>query len=604
VGQGRFQAALLIEPRAGAQTASFVEDIWPTVEEANRQAPGQGRITRSMIVVVSPDKPFERAGKGSIIRKMTAEKLEAEIDALYSSDPSQRQRNGPVLDKKDNFEEVQKYVRESVRMVFPLPEVDNNDNLYVLGLDSLKTMEIIAILKSGLGIEDASWLSSQTLYTNPTFSQLSKVLHRRLNLQGKLHEEEESHMEESRTAEMAAMVQKYTRDLPRRSWTRNDMLEHTKLNIALTGSTGSLGTRLLKAALDDSSITKIYCLNRSADAQSRQEKSFAALGLTHNLQDTSKITFLTVKSGQNQLGLPDSQYNELIHDVDILIHNAWKVDFNHSLESFEPVHIAGVRHLVEWSLHSMRRTYIMFISSISSVGNPSECHADKDSVPEILDTTYNAAQRMGYGESKNVAEHILATAHAHSGVPLGILRVGQIAGPVDGNGAWNEDEWLPSLLQTSKSLRCLPDYVPDVDWIPVDTLAATILELAHAAIADPTGKAHVCNLINPTPVPWDTLTGTIQQYLGPQTQLVPLAEWLKILGGLDPYDAKAVAANSAIKILEFYRGFEAQRVAGCLRFDTQNGVKASKTMARLKPVGSGWMEAWLRALNYQTPGGG
>lgn len=45
-------------------------------------------------------------------------------------------------------------------------------------------------------------------------------------------------------------------------------------------------------------------------------------------------------------------------------------------------------------------------------------------------------------------------------------------------------------------------------------------------------------------------------------------------------------------------------MAGCLRFDTQNGVKASKTMARLKPVGSGWMEAWLRALNYQTPGGG
>ncbi|MCJ1251187.1 hypothetical protein MMC30_008418 [Trapelia coarctata] len=64
VGQGRFQAALLIEPKAGAQIASFIEDLWSTVEEANLQAPGHGRIIRSMIAVASPDKSFERAGKG------------------------------------------------------------------------------------------------------------------------------------------------------------------------------------------------------------------------------------------------------------------------------------------------------------------------------------------------------------------------------------------------------------------------------------------------------------------------------------------------------------------------------------------------------------
>ncbi|MCJ1251186.1 hypothetical protein MMC30_008417 [Trapelia coarctata] len=470
-------------------------------------------------------------------------------------------------------------------MAFPLLQVDNNDNLYVRGLDSLKTMEIATILKSGLGVDDTSWLSSQTLYTNPTISQISKVLHRRLNLHGEVYEEESTRLEESRAAKLDAMVHKYTINLTQRPWTRNDFLEPTKLNIALTGSTGSLGIRLLKAALEDSSISKIYCLNRSEDAKSRQEKSFTALGLAYNPDDTSKITFITVNYGQNQLGLPSSQYNDLIDNVDIVIHNAWKVDF----QPFARI--------------LRTRAYCRSTQSSRLEHPQQKAHLYHGSVPEALDTTYNAAQRMGYGESKNVAEHILAAAHKKSGVPLGILRVGQIAGPVDAQGAWNQDEWLPSLVKTSQSIHCLPDFVPDVDWIPVDTSAAIILEISHDAIADSTGSARVYNLVNPRPVPWGTLTGTVQKYLGPQVQLVSLDGWIKMLEGLDPYDAQSLAANSAVKILDFYRGFEVQRANGCLRYDTSHGTAASKTMANLAPVNIGWMEVWLRGLGYEIHSG-
>ncbi len=50
VGQGRFQAALLVEADEIANpTETLIESIWPIVERANAQAPGHARIIRSMI---------------------------------------------------------------------------------------------------------------------------------------------------------------------------------------------------------------------------------------------------------------------------------------------------------------------------------------------------------------------------------------------------------------------------------------------------------------------------------------------------------------------------------------------------------------------------
>ena len=86
IGLGRFQGALLIEPRDEGwfQSHSLIEAIWPTVEQANAQAPRYARITRSMIVVADTSKRFERAGRGIVIRGMTVEKFAPETEVLYS----------------------------------------------------------------------------------------------------------------------------------------------------------------------------------------------------------------------------------------------------------------------------------------------------------------------------------------------------------------------------------------------------------------------------------------------------------------------------------------------------------------------------------------
>ncbi|KAH7009835.1 hypothetical protein EDB80DRAFT_713952 [Ilyonectria destructans] len=80
---------------------------------------------------------------------------------------------------------------------------------------------------------------------------------------------------------------------------------------------------------------------------------------------------------------------------------------------------------------------------------------------------------MGYGQSKFVSERLLDTAARETDIPCIICRVGQIAGPTTAAGMWLKQEWLPSLIASSKYLGKLPEslgHIDTVNWIPVDLL--------------------------------------------------------------------------------------------------------------------------------------
>ena len=593
VGLARFQPALLVEPRDGVDIPSetVIEEIWPTVEQANAQAPGHARVIRSMIAVANGSKRFERAGKGTVIRKMTAEKFAPELEALYSG--NNLAGRGPILTAPNDLSAIQDYVQTSIKSSFRVPELREDDDLYVLGLDSLQTVEISGILKAGTGTSDVSWLSAQTLYANPTIRKLSDFIHKRLNQHG-LPGDEHDGLQKTRIAQMASLVHKYTEDLPQALSRKDQLVESKGLNVVLTGSTGSLGIHILRSLLDDLNIMKIYCLNRSVNGRERQEQSFANLGLKGNL-DFPRVEFIQANYGKGQLGIPDAQFNELAARVDVIIHNAWKVDFNYSLESFEPGHIQGVRNLINLSIMSSRHAHIVFISSVSSVGNWKRTHQDEP-VSESPVSDHHVAQEMGYGESKHVSECILNVASEKSGVPVSILRVGQIAGPVSAAGIWNRDEWFPSLVKTSQSLGCLPNYLPDADWIPVDSLAASILDIVHFAAE--TGRTLTYNIVNPQSTPWTSLLDVVRKHLKPQVQVVELSEWIDMLEHIDQNNTSELSEKPAVKILDFYRAFEEERVAGGLHYSTANGISASKTMAALEAVNKDWMEIWLTQWGY------
>ncbi|KAH8885303.1 acetyl-CoA synthetase-like protein [Thozetella sp. PMI_491] len=85
-GTGRPELALIIEANAKnvGDNEALIHEVWPLVEQTNASNPEHNRITRSMILVV-PNATFVRAGKGTVVRKLSEQKLQTQISKLYAT---------------------------------------------------------------------------------------------------------------------------------------------------------------------------------------------------------------------------------------------------------------------------------------------------------------------------------------------------------------------------------------------------------------------------------------------------------------------------------------------------------------------------------------
>lgn len=86
-GAGRRECGLLVEQKAVLdemrELNELIEEIWPSVEIANKALPEHARVGKDMILMTKRAKPFLRAGKGTIIRRSTCDIYAEEIEELY-----------------------------------------------------------------------------------------------------------------------------------------------------------------------------------------------------------------------------------------------------------------------------------------------------------------------------------------------------------------------------------------------------------------------------------------------------------------------------------------------------------------------------------------
>lgn len=611
IGLGHPQPCLLLEPKDPQQTLELLVDaVWPTIENANSRAPGQGRITRDMIFLTSPDRPFTRSPKGSVVRATTSRQYQAEITELYQREISNNLENINLTSTAD-LEEVTKFVSDVVASAFPGHVAQPTDDLFGLGLDSLQTMEIIKLLKAGIRstekTADISWISMRYIYQHPTIAELAHAITLAGSSGGNIISKDKSdaNVTESRAQKMKEVLERYTNDLPPLpSRTEGQSDAAAKVNVILTGSTGSLGMQLLLKLLSDPTVARVTCLDRATDAAARIKKALATWPTPPDI-DFSRVSFHQADYKSSDFGLAAEVLSGLRGTTNIIIHNAWKVDFNHSLETFEETHIRGVRNFVDFSASSPRRPRLVFISSISSVGDWHSVDPTASTIPESLPPTLAAAQATGYSESKAVAEHLLAASAEKSGIDVSILRVGQIAGPVlPGNGAkWNETEWFPIMLKTAKTTKEIPDAhsLGEIDWIPVDLLSSIIWELclASKSTIEKAELLQICHLVNPERTQWAELLAAVKTELGSNGSLedVSMADWISKLENTDINDKDEVVSKPAVKILDFFRGVGDRRgvtVANGIAFSTEEAKRSSKAMRALNPVKDEWVLKWIR----------
>ncbi|KAF2650089.1 acetyl-CoA synthetase-like protein [Lophiostoma macrostomum CBS 122681] len=603
IGNGHPQASLILEPKDYTEKpTTVIEEVWPVVEKANLEAPGHARITKNMILVGSKDKPFQRSPKGTIVRETTRALYEKAIAELMSRGTMMVSKH-QILSSSPDITSILQFVQDIVASAFPGHEFDDEDDLFVLGLDSLQTTEIISQLKAGVSPdgqhqEDLAWITVKFVYEHPSVRSLSEAIRDHLASGEATSSITKSSYRKSEEM-MQRMIKEYTHATGETPTPSQSISEpQSGLHVVLTGSTGSLGTQLLVKLVFDPRVFKISCLDRSANARERVTNAVSTWPQPPGL-DRSHIVFHQVDFSKTDFGLPETTFAELRDTTNIVIHSAWTVDFNHSLSSFEAVHIRGIRNFIQFSASSMLNPRIIFISSISSVGNwhsAISAHKQSDAnhmvVPETIAPTPTVAQPIGYAESKAVAEQLLAAATKSGYIKASIIRVGQIAGCIDeqNGGKWNEHEWFPLLLKTSKALGKIPDasMMDKIDWVPIDILAAIVSDLIWLQDQQ---ALEVFHLVNPSPTTWAELLPAIQACLG-DPEATSMEEWVSELENVDRNDP----AKPAVKILGFFRDMQRSKYIGAkdLKFSTSNAEKVSSRLEQIGPIQADWITRWIK----------
>ena len=86
-GHGQFQACLLLEPKhypcTLEEATSFIEEVWPTVVEANKDCPAHGRVMKDFIMLRDPARPLPRAGKDTVQRSAVLQLYEYEFQSIH-----------------------------------------------------------------------------------------------------------------------------------------------------------------------------------------------------------------------------------------------------------------------------------------------------------------------------------------------------------------------------------------------------------------------------------------------------------------------------------------------------------------------------------------
>ncbi|KAM0262799.1 hypothetical protein ACHAQJ_001593 [Trichoderma viride] len=597
VGQQRLQPALILEPREPlrdeAAAEALIESMWPIVEEVNKATVAHGRIARDMIVLADPAIPFSLSGKGSLQRMATVRMYKDFIDGLYA-----QQDEGIVMSDEASLdttspETIAQSILDIVKSRFQKPVADIEADLFSTGMDSMQVITLSKILRSALestGVKvDKDTVAARVIYANSTIKGLAEYLFSTV-ITG-------NNGEDAATKEinvLAKIISKYTADLPPPNTSQPNPLDDGQ-TIIVTGTTGSLGAYMLDLLIKNPRVAKILAFNRGQDGGSSRQPAYNAdRGLS---TDFSKVEFLGVDLSKPHFGLRPERYDDILATADRVIHNAWPVNFNISVSSFEP-YIFGVRQLVDFSNKAAKRVPIIYISSISTVG----AWTLPEPIPErrLDDLTLPV---MGYGQSKFAASSILDAAVEQSGILAAVIRVGQIAGPRTRKGVWNPQEFIPSLIASSAHLGVLPSRPGStdvVDWTPVEDIAGLVLDVAGITKKiDPSAISGYFHGVNPSVISWAELAEVLKNYYSERVKdIVPINEWIKVL------DASAINAtaedaekNPAIKLIDAYKGL-ASGGGYYSGWDMKRTVAHSQSMRNLGPIDGALMRNWCDQWNY------
>ncbi|KAL9599306.1 MAG: hypothetical protein Q9219_003933 [cf. Caloplaca sp. 3 TL-2023] len=584
---------------------SSIDRLWSSIQGLNQTLDGHARISSEEAILIKPQcKDIPRSDKGSVMRQEVYRAFSGELQGVYhrmsTATPT---RGGSAIDKRDIEGGLRSLIALCLQDRIASTYWKTGDDFFELGMDSLEATRLARGLGRLPNKEDFPGLSSGKsgpllIYQNPTLGQLAAAM-----LSAPLS------AQQGRLIRMETLKIKHTREM--RLCQRSP--RGRKWSVLLTGSTGSLGAHLLYNLAKNQSVERIICLNRASSnpkpgsksrlvLRERQENANARHGLAFSAEMWNKVHLLASDVSKQDLGLKPQVRSQIVGQVTHILHNAWPMDFQRTLESLEG-QVHAIRNLLgliqEANIkQNGRKVKLVFFSSIAVAGRCAEKLVLEGNLPNPDSTV-----PMGYAEGKWVCEEVLASATQSMGdqVEPIIIRVGQLSGSST-TGYWNPTEHLAAILKSSHEIAAFPDlqgvgflmlaFLNDrvnncqaFSWLPVDVAAKVIYEISFTDRC-PSRYYHV---ENPVRQPWSQFVDYLQyNFPASLPELLPFKEWL---------DSALISAGpGGIVPLEGFLREDFQRLSsGELILDTRNALRASPTLRSYGGISLELMDKYVRS---------
>ena len=583
----------------------FLDEVWQTVDRANSTAEYFSQVSRDMIAVLPCDSIIPRTDKGSMIRAQVYQQYAELIESMYT------QESKVTGNCRFSLGETQLHLLQLCYDGLGIRLSGSEASFFSEGVDSLKAIQLRRLILQKFNLPHEHFLRN-VVYETGTVSKLAKHI---CSLQAGEYQTET----EDEVTVMENLIRKYSgfqehtpvdSALNTRSVVSGNFSKHLDalmltLNQILTGATGSIGSHTLYELLQDDSVAMVFCLTRQEHPLDAILNSLNKRSLPITPEQISKIIALTSTLDQPNFGLDEETMTCMRSSVTEILHVAWPVDFNLPLTQFEP-HIRGLHNLIQFSLsvHQPQPAVLMFCSSVSTA-----LGATLSEIPESpmnLDCAY-----MGYGRSKLIGEHIISVAR-QSGARAYSLRIGQVSGHSK-NGLWNDSEALPLLIRSALTLKALPDLQEQCSWLPVDKVAAVMVEIMRtcgissdeekriSSVGGFTGPKSsdetIYNVCNSRRFSWSSLLETLRRN-GFQFEVVSFDTWIGLLRDSEVRGEEHV--NPAIKLIDHFEaiyGAQSGAVSADVKvFVTDKAERDSLTLrnGRLRIVEDGILDCYAR----------
>lgn len=516
----------------------LVDLIWPAIDACNEKMPAYARVMKDMIKVLPSTAQYRTTDKGTVIRSAFYRDFADEIEDAYRDDSVNE--NLPIIEGPELLAHLRQLLADVVVSNGDVADVKDDTDLFSLGIDSLQSLKLRMSIMKTVNLAGTT-LPQNFVFENPSLQAMASALTR-------LRLGQSAEVQPGIETRMTALIEKYgtfDQSTTASKTSSSSGIVETNQSVLLTGATGSLGAHIVSQLALSPKCKAVYCLVRANSkglAAKRVRQSLQARNLYHTLSATTqrKIIALPADTSDPQLGLSEETYTLLASQVTHVIHCAWSVNFNMTLESFSDC-IAGTRHLLDFCLKAERQdgAAFAFCSSVSTTAR-----TPGNSVPEALPESLAYAQNMGYAQSKLVTEHVVRRAAQQTGLTARVLRIGQIIADTR-YGIWNASEAIPMTFQTAETIHALPKLDELVSWTPVDIIASSVIDLT---LASSDTAVEVVNVTNPTLIHWKKDLLPLLHESGLTFDELPAREWVDKLR----HSEQDPVANPPIKLLEFF----------------------------------------------------